>query len=204
MSETGFWWILLFTLLFGVLHSLLAAEWVKAFVRARVGETRFRGYRLGYNLIAIVTTLLLPLPILLLPDAPLYRIPEPWIYFSLALQGFLLILLLKAFRQSTPLDFLGLAQFRSKPDLEQAPFLVITGYYKVSRHPLYFFGLAFVWLFPLMTWNTLALFLGLTVYTLLGSLLEERRLLHEYGEAYRAYQREVPWLIPNPFKRRSR
>jgi protein-S-isoprenylcysteine O-methyltransferase Ste14 len=197
MTSTGFWWILVFTLLFGALHSLLASEGVKAWVKRRVGEKPFRAYRLGYNLVAIFTTLLLPLPVLLLPDAPLYRIPEPWIYLTLTLQALALVCLLLAFRHSEPWDFLGLAQLRGTPSDQPKASLQISGFYRCCRHPLYFFGLLFMWLFPLVSWNTLAVMLGLTVYTLLGSLLEERRLLKEYGEKYRAYQRSVPWMLPN-------
>jgi len=30
----------------------------------------------------------------------------------------------------------------------------------------------------------------------IGSVLEERKLVREFGEEYRAYQRQVPMLVP--------
>jgi protein-S-isoprenylcysteine O-methyltransferase Ste14 len=69
------------------------------------------------------------------------------------------------------------------------------------RHPLYTCGLLIVWLSPVMTWNLLALILGLTVYILVGIHFEERKLRREFGEAYAAYQRRVPALIPGLRKR---
>jgi protein-S-isoprenylcysteine O-methyltransferase Ste14 len=36
----------------------------------------------------------------------------------------------------------------------------------------------------------------LTVYVLIGTVLEERKLVLEFGEAYERYQHEVPMLIP--------
>ena len=38
--------------------------------------------------------------------------------------------------------------------------------------------------------------LVLTAYFIIGSILEERRLLARFGDAYREYQQRVPMLIP--------
>jgi protein-S-isoprenylcysteine O-methyltransferase Ste14 len=78
--------------------------------------------------------------------------------------------------------------------------LVTRGLYCWMRHPLYTGGLLFIWFTPLMTRNLLALIVGLTLYLILGAFLEERRLLHEFGEAYAEYRRCVPMLIPLPWK----
>jgi protein-S-isoprenylcysteine O-methyltransferase Ste14 len=36
----------------------------------------------------------------------------------------------------------------------------------------------------------------LTLYVIIGTWLEERKLVLEFGEAYLQYQKEVPMLIP--------
>jgi protein-S-isoprenylcysteine O-methyltransferase Ste14 len=36
----------------------------------------------------------------------------------------------------------------------------------------------------------------LSAYLLIGTLLEERKLVLEFGEKYKAYQRQVSMLIP--------
>ena len=36
----------------------------------------------------------------------------------------------------------------------------------------------------------------LTVYVIIGTKLEEKKLVLEFGDAYIKYQREVPMLIP--------
>jgi len=36
----------------------------------------------------------------------------------------------------------------------------------------------------------------LTAYLILGTLLEEQRLIAELGDQYRVYRRSVPMLIP--------
>jgi protein-S-isoprenylcysteine O-methyltransferase Ste14 len=47
-----------------------------------------------------------------------------------------------------------------------------------------------------MTANLLVVNLFWSLYMYIGSFHEERRLIHEFGETYRAYQRQVPRLFP--------
>ena len=70
------------------------------------------------------------------------------------------------------------------------------GLYRWVRHPLYTCSLLLLWLVPTMTWNLLALAIGLTVYILMGIVFEERKLLREFGPAYAEYRRRTPGLIP--------
>ena len=36
----------------------------------------------------------------------------------------------------------------------------------------------------------------LTIYVIIGTVLEEKKLVLEFGDAYRKYQQEVPMLVP--------
>lgn len=42
----------------------------------------------------------------------------------------------------------------------------------------------------------------LTVYIVVGTLLEERKLVHEFGDAYRNYQSRVSMFLPLKWIRR--
>ena len=97
--------------------------------------------------------------------------------------------------------FLGLQQLVT-PAAEEPGELVVGGLYRRVRHPLYTAGLAFIWLVPVMTFNLLALNIGLTIYLVVGAIYEERRLLRLYGLAYADYQRRTPMLIPFPVRQR--
>jgi len=114
---------------------------------------------------------------------------------ALAGQIIALGLLVVGLLQTDVWHFLGLRQLvESQPG--GSPTLLVKGLYRWVRHPLYTAGLLFLWLTPLMTTSLLALNLGLSLYILIGSVFEERRLLAEFGPAYADYQRRVPRLIP--------
>ena len=85
--QTGFWWILLALLLYGVIHSILAAHRTKEWVKGWWGEKNYnRFYRLFFSLQAAVLFVPVLLLVALLPDETIYRIPTPWVYLTIALQ----------------------------------------------------------------------------------------------------------------------
>jgi protein-S-isoprenylcysteine O-methyltransferase Ste14 len=79
-----------------------------------------------------------------------------------------------------------------------APHLVTGGWYAVVRHPLYLFSILFLVLNPVMTGQWLLLTILSTIYFVIGALIEEKRLVRLFGDEYRRYQREVPFIIPCP------
>jgi protein-S-isoprenylcysteine O-methyltransferase Ste14 len=47
-----------------------------------------------------------------------------------------------------------------------------------------------------MTHNTLAITIDLSIYLIFGALVEERKLIREYGAKYLQYQEHTPMLVP--------
>ncbi len=80
--------------------------------------------------------------------------------------------------------------------------LVTTDLYRCLRHPHHFFIGIFMTSLGLAIGHVFAFLLIVVPQWLwiFGFLLlvEERELLGKFGEAYAAYRREVPMLIPNP------
>ena len=110
------------------------------------------------------------------------------------LSGWLLML-----RASCLLDLfelLGLRQAFSAEPGNVPPRLQTPGLYRHVRHPIYLGWLLILWATPVMTVTHLLLAGGLTVYLLLGILLEERDLARTLPD-YRQYQRKVPMLLPS-------
>ena len=69
-------------------------------------------------------------------------------------------------------------------------------FYRYVRHPLYVGFLMTFWSVPVMTFGRLLFALGLSAYILIGIAFEERDLLLQFGERYRAYRQQVGMLIP--------
>jgi methanethiol S-methyltransferase len=187
--------IFLAVAVYGLVHSLLASIPVKALVQRLFGEPGRRFYRLVYNAFAGVTFLPLLALTAALPGKTLYRLPLPWSLLALGVQFLALLALALAVLQTGALSFLGLRAFSGPADTGVSQ-LVTSGLYRFVRHPIYTAGLLFIWASPVMTSNLLALYLGVTIYIFVGAQHEEYRLVREFGDTYREYQRRTPMLIP--------
>lgn len=81
--------------------------------------------------------------------------------------------------------------------------LTIRGPYKVVRHPLYFFSLMMIWSCPDLSADRLVFNMLWTGWIIIGTLLEERDLVRDFGKTYQEYQKNIPMLIPYKiFKKR--
>ncbi len=159
---------------------------------------KFRFYRLFYNLIAILTVI----PVILygrsLHSPVLFR----WDGFLIVLQVFLLavalLLFLAGARHYDLRQFLGLRQIRtgaSHGTLTATGGLHTTGILRLTRHPWYLGAILLLWAGDLSV-STLIGNIILTLYLIVGTVLEERKLVLEFGDDYRRYQAQVSMLFP--------
>lgn len=186
---------------FAVVHSLTAGLGLKPWLKRRLGERVVEGwYRLAYNVFSVITLLPVGVLLVLLPDSVLYRIEGVGAVLLRLAQAVGVLGLVGALFVTDVWQFAGVRQavayLRGEPLPLPEPPLVISGMYRLVRHPLYFFSLLALWPMPVMTVNLLLFNIGATLYFVIGSRVEERRLVRSYGEAYRAYQQRVPGLIP--------
>jgi protein-S-isoprenylcysteine O-methyltransferase Ste14 len=124
----------------------------------------------------------------------LYFAPGVWSLVMYLAQLVVAALLLACVRQTGAGDFLGLRQLRAgSPGPSR---LVTDGFYTVVRHPVYLFSIIFLALNPVMTVQWLLLTVLSAVYFAIGGMIEEQRLLREFGDEYRRYRHDVPFIIP--------
>ncbi|MFN2236162.1 MAG: methyltransferase family protein [Anaerolineales bacterium] len=185
------------TVVYAGVHSLLAYSGAKLWIRQRYGPGIEQWYRLAYNVFAVLSGLPILVLLYLLPDQPLYQIPFPWILLTALGQLVGVVIIVVGILQTDVWHFIGLRQI-IQSDNHQKPEMVSRGLYSWVRHPLYTGGLLLIWLVPTMTLNLLTVFVLLTIYLVLGAKLEEKRLVEEFGDEYRAYQARVPMLLPVP------
>ena len=199
------------TILFALVHSLLATNWMKRRVEAVFGlRVRDGLYRFLYNNITYASIGALVLAARGLPDRVVYRVPRPWSWLLRAGQGLGLWLIADTNLRmdvgrftgfSGALEFVtGREPTREPP--AQGPrldrdFAAATGgAFRVSRHPNNLGPTLIVCLQPTMTVRLLTFAIVGSLYSYFGSMLEERRVRQEYQDKYDTYRAHTPFFFP--------
>jgi len=172
---------------------MMASIQFKNFLLRVMGNAGMKFYRLFYNVFSVISIAPVFYLMIALPDKIFYQIPTPWSSVFLIGSGISVLLLFVAVLQTDVLSFIGLRQLFEEA---QPGKLVTKGFYRVVRHPLYTFGLLALWLSSSVSVNAFVVYVGLTIYILVGIYFEERKLLREFGQAYADYRSVTPMLIP--------
>ncbi len=182
-----------------VIHSLLASITIKQWV-ATHHPYWMPGYRMGFNVLSVV----LLLPILLLSyqwhSEPLWQWPSilGWVMNAIALLT--VVAFYYSLRYYDMAEFSGTRQWRERNRLvtDQENF-VIGDFHRFVRHPWYTMGIILIWCRELDAVMLVSAIM-LTLYFVIGSRIEEKKLRHYYGETYQRFQQRVPGLIPRPWR----
>ena len=94
-------------------------------------------------------------------------------------------------------ELFGLKQAMVRRLDPQAPAVLTTRYlYRYVRHPIMLGFLIAFWATPTMTQGHLLFAVMTTAYIFIGIALEERDMVTQFGDRYRAYRARVPALLP--------
>jgi methanethiol S-methyltransferase len=187
--------------LFCISHSILASNKIKRLFQNRFGKL-IAYYRIGYNIISAISFIIIYLSLPTI-NITLYDLPSPYDLIILFFQFLSLIGFIWSARYFSSGEFIGWAQIRrlregnyDSNDLDESSTLRIEGPYKYSRHPIYFFSIVFLVMRPVMSLSYFLIVVIFVLYFYIGSVLEEKRLIEKFGEAYTSYQKSVPRIIP--------
>ncbi len=182
-----------------ILHSLAASISMKQWVASRWPEI-MPYYRLAFNALAIVLSLPLLLVMFLYPGDPLWH----WYGFGFYLTSTIALLAIFGFLYSLKFydlsEFLGTRQLKERNNsVHDQENFHISPLHRYVRHPWYFLALLLIWTRDVSTVQLLV-YLLVTAYFVIGSRLEEQKLIAYHGEVYRRYQEKVAGVFPLPWK----
>jgi protein-S-isoprenylcysteine O-methyltransferase Ste14 len=182
-----------------IMHSVLIDTTVHGFIKKHApGLTRY--YRLLYNGLSLVTII----PLLIITGMAEGQVIVRWEGYAMAVRVLLLaaaLLLFQGGAKKYDLQyFLGVKQLRTGEEhllLSDTEEFNETGVFGITRHPWYLGSLLLLW--SILPGYSLPVFLTaciLSMYLVVGTMLEERKIIARYGDSYRRYQQRVSMLFP--------
>lgn len=178
------------------LHSAMISVTVTDYLQKKLGRG-YRFYRLVYNAVAIVTLIPIILysakmtgPVLIAWEGPLVIVKWALNLTGIALFAF-------GIRQYGFLELLGAQQIMAANNgkIKTNEGLVSSGILGMIRHPFYSGALLLFWAQNLNAAGIITNII-LTIYIFIGTRLEERKLIREFGKAYVEYRQHVSMFFP--------
>lgn len=190
-------------IIFCIVHSALISSDVIRLMKIKLGNY-FRYYRIIYNLIAIILFLPAIFFTFHLRQEPFF-VWDGWlinIKYLLLLIGIVLIYL--GARKYSMSIFIGIKQLKAKNVkqlMNKTNKLNTGGILSIIRHPFYTATFCILW-----ARNLDIIFLAtnciLSLYLIIGTFLEEKKLIQEFGHEYIQYKKEVSMFFPFKWIRR--
>ena len=195
-------WLVLIWVTWCVLHSVMISPAVTGRLRQNLGD-HYRYYRLAFNVFSLVTFTLAMLYNRSLITPVVLRLEGAWYVVQLGLLFVAFWLFLAGGRHYDLLYTLGVRQLlggATHGAITKSGGLTTSGLLGVTRHPWYLATMLLIWTHQReLTVAGLIVKGILTVYVVVGTILEERKLVAEFGDEYRQYQRDVAMLFPWKF-----
>jgi len=181
--------------LFAVQHSGMARRAFKAWLTRTLPQAMERS---TYVLATSLTLILLfwqwrPIP------AVMWEVPYPQLAVAVQVISILgILLVLVATFLINHFELFGLHQVFNNLTGRKAPEARFRtpSLYKMIRHPIYLGFIIAFWAAPVMTAGHLLFAAMTTAYIMIGIMLEERDLIAQFGDDYRAYRQRVAMLVP--------
>jgi len=180
------------------IHSFLISIWFTNLMKRSLKQY-YAFYRLFYNAISLVLFVPLYLYTIQTKSEVIITYSLPFTIIRYVLISISILISLKAFFFDYDyLTFFGIRQmidFGKKKSQDYSGGIRKEGLLGIIRHPLYLGVLLFIWCQTFRI-TDIVVNVVLTAYIIIGTRLEEKKLVLEFGDTYIRYQHEVPMLIP--------
>lgn len=181
------------------LHSILISHWFTSLMHQTLGEF-YRYYRIGYNLFSALT-LLLPLWYgWHLKGLPLFSLDGPIAPLRFSTLAAALFFFIAGARKYDMSRFTGIFQARTgkqQGSISVDEKLDTSGVHRITRHPWYIGGILLLWSYQSgFDAQSVISSTILTLYFIIGAMLEEKKLFAIFGSQYSQYQQDVSMLLP--------
>jgi protein-S-isoprenylcysteine O-methyltransferase Ste14 len=190
-------YVVLGWVLWCTIHSTLISITVTEYMKRKLGDG-YRFYRLFYNVASVATLIPLIYYSHMIREAPVFHWEGALTIVQILLLAASIGLFVVGGRHYSWKQFSGIAQIRAgraHGSLARGDSFVVSGVHRIIRHPWYLGGILIVWAQDLSV-PTILINMVISVYFIVGSFLEERKLVREFGDQYREYQRTVSMLFP--------
>jgi protein-S-isoprenylcysteine O-methyltransferase Ste14 len=184
-------------MLWCALHSTLVTTTVTKYMRKKLGDW-FRFYRVLYDVMSLITLIPLVYYSSSIELAPFFR----WEGYLVIVRYLMIVTSIFMFvtgaRHYSMSQLFGIDQIKTRRvnrTVSGYGSLDTSGILGGIRHPWYAAGILLVWAADLSL-STFRINTVISAYFVIGTFLEERKLLLEFGERYREYQRNVSMFFP--------
>ena len=179
------------------MHSLLISNFFIARMKDIWGK-KFAYYRMAFNAFSLLTLIPVFFYGQLIPEEIFFSWAGTWkiLKFSMYLASFALFYGgYRVFDMRYVLGTKQVNEMREGKEMEAMDFNS-AGILEYVRHPWYSGAILLVWAFGPISDVSLVTKIILTAYIIIGTFLEERKLVNEIGEPYIKYRKRVPMFIP--------
>jgi len=169
------------------------------YVKKRSGKY-YKYYRVVYNFVS-TATILPPVFYCIALKGEVLFIWKGYLQIAqIALLFIAIILFVLGATKYDVLQVMGIRQIRSGKShtgITESGKIDTSGILSITRHPWYLATMIFIWVwYPEIYVSTLIVNTILTLYLIIGTILEERKLVIELGNSYRQYKKHVSMLFP--------
>ena len=181
------------------IHSGMISLSFDKFVRIRL-ESNYKFYRLLYNLVALATFVPLVLYELSLKGPVLFRWQGNYFFLQITLLVIVILLFISGGLKYDMPQLFGIRQIKSgraHSTLSESGDINTSGILGITRHPWYLAAIIFIWIcYRDMYISTFIFNIILSIYIIIGTVLEERKLIIELGDSYQDYKENVSMFFP--------